>query len=368
MSDKSSKTSRRVWTMSVGGLAVVALLVCVAVVWFGGSDGTSHSVRKNPDNCRLHELPQDRDDLTSAAKVSPNGEFIAGNGMIDGPNGMKVAGVWHDGDFSEIVPPGEVEYSVNGVNDSGVAVGTVAEFLSTESSHPSHEEISAWKYEDGDVVELTGPDGVEVNGAYGISKDGTIVGSYTDSDKDRVGIKWMPGETDATVLEVDDGKAGGDPIVATTGTIMGSRQGAGFADSTAWTWDAEGNGRQLTALERGAEVKAISGDWVLLEIEGEAFRWNMAKGGKPEEVPHLFAVYDIDTNGRVYGSFEFRAGMGDADSSTKLDGLTNEKSGVGEEEPQHEVRSASADGSTLVGSSTPAKSQGRSKPVEWICT
>lgn len=353
--------------LGTGGIAVAATLVFVSAA--GAEDTKADDkepcdLSQGSESYSVKELKGGSE--SSVEAISPDGDY-----MVGGVSEDKLLTVWHDGKYTEIEAPSwATDLYVEDVNNDGVVAGTI-------KGKDKDDEVSrGFRYIDGKFQVLTAPDDKAPVFASTVNASGTVAGYYGIPGEKYYSVVWQPGETDATVMKVssDMQRAEGADI-SDDGVVVGDVTTPWDPEtyseqSYGWMWDSQtGEGTKLPVVGDGKDYKGtiINGDWVTIwdtsYVSGsDTYRWNLNGDEKPEKVG-IGTVYDMDENGRVYGS-DGMAALWDSGKPVRLDGLLE----TPPEDPDdggylysYEVYSATADGRTLLGTAD-------GKNVVWECT
>jgi hypothetical protein len=279
------------------------------------------------------------------SRVSPSGQYLGGT--------IGNAAVrWHDGDVVVIADPGDTAlfYAVTGINSSGAMVG------SRDADNPH-----GWRY-DGSLTALESPDDAPV-AVNGISESGVAVGNtYRDDAGSRhvdLPVTWEAGDTEPTILTTLPDGTGAATAITEDGAVLGWQLPAGGDSShrQAWIWDPDGDDRALPTLSINDDaVYALpldtAGDWALsyglADGDGNrgSFRWKLSDPEQAEMLDPQLSPLAIDARGRVYGS----DGHGLA-AYQALDGELVTVPPWRDDRPGGQINDSSHDGSVLIGES-----------------
>jgi hypothetical protein len=192
--------------------------------------------------------------------TDPSGRYVAGMGLPEGGGARRML-LWQDGEETEATPvdiPSESE-PVD-VNSTGVVVGGLR-------SNPPDKSV-AWVYRDGQLRTLLPPSGFQYVSAAAVNERGDVAGTAAGPGDTWAAVVW-PAATPETAVALHAPSVAVAEDITDDGTVVGNLYQSGSSVGSvntgqAYTWSADGTGRQLETPTRWAAGKALGvhGDWI----------------------------------------------------------------------------------------------------------
>ena len=366
---------RRRYAVGAATLATLALLAAPTALagWRGyvdrgsGTGGPQGAGSRGQGACRVSPLPLPGGVvLTGLTGMDPDGRYLTG----DGTRGDTQVSLRWDSGVPEVLPLNAVSSASNGVNASGVVVGSAERPDGT---------WFPWVYRDGTVDTLPSPDGYpNLVQPLGINAAGDIAGTAEDPTfRDVVAVRW-PSDRPGTVEVLPTTTLMGTTLraevagVADDGSVLGSV--GDLANPVPYRWDPAGLGSVL-ALPEGATsgwVAGVRGWWAYGGVtpggqdasrSGDRaqrpVRWNLRTGQVEFVAPDLRGAALVGNSGGD-AVLDGQSALVRAGRGVPLDGL------AGGSVPQ--PFSVDEEGGTVAGIDVGGPAQdNRRTPVLWRC-
>ncbi|MGH8877670.1 MAG: hypothetical protein ACRD0P_10065 [Stackebrandtia sp.] len=292
------RSRKMAWVAAAAAAGVAVAATGVGLAW-AQAGGKGDKAAEQPE-CEIERLAGDYGDPES---VSPSGEFIVGSTHDEAhAEDDKTATLWADGELEDLMPavqeaiPETTSATATAVNDAGTVVGYTMDFDS---------DGQGFRYQDGETVALTAPEGYPDVRVGNMNADGAVIGTASEGEMgESVPVMWEADATEATVLEAPDGELTVTDI-ADDGTIFGNVYEEADETYRVVSMAPGGEWEELGIKDAGGGDPVVSGDWLLA---GD-YRLNLAEGGEAEN--HELAAKNpddmypsattIDAEGNVYG-------------------------------------------------------------------
>ena len=239
-------------SVAAGGLFTDAPPKVAATGSPGATASKAPAAPKAPTSCEIERLPvPDNEPMALVSGADPKGQYFVGRSYPTG--GGYQAVIWHDGEATKVMLPGDQEESLRDVNSAGTAVGW-SYAGSGEDTGPV-----PYVYAGGKVSKLPGAERGE---ALAINDAGAIVGA--DDSPGNGTLFWSSATAKPVKLPLPAGASGATASdIDEDGTVVGN-----IGRERAYVWFADGTHRDLPmpSLDgkpaTGARASSIHNGWV----------------------------------------------------------------------------------------------------------